>query len=143
MSSDPKTSAKNLRINHQGMGWPVGEIVPPTAFPHGHAGHLALGAVEEVDAPVTGEVSAPAAPKIGDDLVAANEQLRGVIAELDGKMAGTQAELKAVKTELEKVKAENASLWSEAEAREQVKQMEQAAEDRRRHASGPQPVAAR
>lgn len=133
-------TAKNLRILHQGMGWPVGEIVPPTALPHGYAGHLALGAVEETDAPVTAGVSAPAAPKIGDDLVAANQELRGVIAELDGKLAGVNAELKAVKAELDKVKAENASLWAEAEAREQTERMKKADEDRRKHAAGPQPV---
>lgn len=79
--------AKNLRINDMGMGWPVGTIVPPSAFPHGYAGHLAMGAVTETDAPATAGGSLPEKPAGPSEAEAQNTRLRAEAVEREAKIA--------------------------------------------------------
>lgn len=79
---------KNLVIQHLGMGWPIGAVVPVTVFPHGYAGHLSLGAVAETTAPATHAVDLPEAPAGPSEAEQQNTKLRQRIAELEGRVAG-------------------------------------------------------
>lgn len=68
---DPKAAArgpqkgKNLRLMHEIPPFRKGDIVPPHAFPTGHARHLELGAVAETDADPTVNVPDLPPPTFG------------------------------------------------------------------------------
>lgn len=133
---------KNLIIQHLGMGWPIGTVVPPEAFPGGHAGHLALGAVAETDYPVTAGVGAlPEALKPGDDPVKINAALRAEIAALTGHLAGTNAELAAARKAALDAKAEAEALMTEADAQMKAADAKLAAAQQLALNAGPVPAA--
>lgn len=107
--------ARGLLIRHEGMGWPVGAVVPPAAFPHGYHGHLTLGAVAEVGRPPThgaGLEGVLAAPQPAD-LAAAqgeNARLRTRLAEAEARAAGLAADLTAERAAAAKLREEVAEL---------------------------------
>jgi len=84
------SASPNLVIVHAGMGWPVGRVVPKAAFPHGWIDHWKLGAVVETDRPADVE-TALADQAAGID--PADSQLRGVVANLEGKIAAMRESL--------------------------------------------------
>lgn|GEM_PF-3913125 len=133
---------KNLIVQHNGMGWPVGTVVPPEAFPNGYADHLALGAVKETDYPVSADVGPlPEALKPGDDPVKANDALRAEIAALSGALAGVRAELAAARKEAADAKAEAAALVAEADAAMKAADAKLAAAQQLTLNAGPVPAA--
>jgi len=132
---------KNLIIQHMGMGWPVGTVVPPEAFPGGHAGHVALGAVKETDYPVSADVGPlPESLKPGDDPVKANDALRAEVAALSGQLAGVRAELAAARKAADDAKAEAAALTAEAEQMMQAADAKLAAAQQLTLNAGPAPA---
>lgn len=132
---------KNLIVQHLGMGWPVGTVVPRDAFPNGCEGHLALGAVAETDYPVTAGVELPEALKPGDDPVKVNTALRAEIAALNGQLAGTRAELAAARKDAETAKAEAAALVASAEETMKAADAKLAAAQQLALNAGPAPAA--
>lgn len=134
---------KNLIVRHNGMGWPVGTVVPPEAFPGGPDGHLALGAVAWTDYPVSESVGPlPEALKPGDDPVKVNTALRAEIAALNGQLAGTRAELAAARKEAADAKAEAAALVAEADAAVKAADAKLALAQQLTLSAGPVPVPA-
>jgi len=113
MPKEPK--APNLLVRHQGMGWPVGAVVPPAAFPHGYADHIVLGAVAEVDQPVThgatlaADLAAPR-PASEREALDENARLRTRLAEAEARAAGLAVERDAARTEAAALRTEVASL---------------------------------
>lgn len=132
---------KNLIVQHLGMGWPVGTVVPPDAFPNGYEGHLALGAVAETDYPVTTGVELPEPLKPGDDPVKVNTALRAEIAALNGHLAGARADADKARKEALDAKTEAAELTAEADAMMKAADAKLAAAQQLALGTGPAPVA--
>lgn len=103
----------NLRIKHHGLGFPIGEIVPATAFPSFER-LIELGAVEAVESPATMEPPIADVMRLDDDeLFMENQRLRKQLDKLPTELveakkalAESQAELVQLRSELEKTKAD-------------------------------------
>ena len=97
----------NAQILSRGMGWPIGEVVPLAAFPHGHEGHLAIGAIRLVEADITHGhallASAQTAPGPAEQEVT---RLRGEIAALHGQLADAHARRASVEETLHRQREE-------------------------------------
>lgn len=99
--------AKNLRILHDGMGFPKLEVISRKDFPSDPAGHISLGAVEETDHPVThGREPLPEIPKEMVEANAQNIQMRQRVAELEGRVAGLLNEKADTQKEIDRLTAE-------------------------------------
>jgi len=108
--------AKNLRVVHQGMGWPPGAVLPPHALANDGADHIAIGAVVRTEDAVTHEVTAFAQPATEAEAEAEVGKLQRRIKELEPALAGAVADLRATRAANEKLVAENAELWKQLEA---------------------------
>lgn len=106
----------NYRIKHEGMGWPVGAVVPAAAFrADPPTGHLSLGAVEPTTAAVTHPVDLPPEPATAAEEVAQNADLRARVVGLEATLAGERAEKAKLAAELGRVAAEAAEFRELAE----------------------------
>lgn len=133
---------KNLIVRHLGMGWPVGTVVPPEAFPNGHEGHLKIGAVAETDYPVSANVGPlPEALNPGDDPVKVNTALRAEIAALTGHLAGARADAEKARKEAADAKAEAEALMADADAQMKAADAKLAAAQQLALNAGPVPAA--
>lgn len=103
----------NLRTLRHVGNWPVGAVIPAAAFPQGYAGHVALGAVEETDDPITAghallDAGKPAETPPGDKPAtrAVPTQLE---ADLAAKLAGLEDANKKLQAELTRLRKDHAA----------------------------------
>lgn len=71
----------NLLVQHKGMGYAVGDVIPRTALVNNGVDHVRLGAVVPTTMPVTCEFTpvAVAADAATDEVLAENARLQAII----------------------------------------------------------------
>ena len=113
---------ENFRVCHEGMGYPVGTVLPPHAFPERPARHIELGALAVTTEPASVDFvpTANVESMPDDELAAENAALRQKLGDLPGEnaalrkradnaekaIADAAAEVELLKEELAAVKAE-------------------------------------
>jgi septal ring factor EnvC (AmiA/AmiB activator) len=110
----------NLRIKHHGLGFPIGEIVPDTAFADPER-LIELGAVEAIEAPATMEPPIADVMRLDDDeLVAENERLQKLVGNMPTELAETKKALAESQRDVLQLRSELEKTQNDLKASEQI-----------------------
>ena len=148
---EPSPDLPNLVLVKRVGSWPVGAIVPKAAFPHGFRGHLELGVVVETNRPATHgtalafgnkcEIPSTKSEK-GEAIEAEVRHLRGVVADLEGKLATAREGLAARDAEIQRLRDELANAEELFRSQQAAAEVVHAATVQARLDAGPVPVPA-